>query len=97
MKFPLQIVYNWYKQVIAHPRYRWWVILGTVAYLVSPVDIASDFLPFIGQLDDVAIVTLMVTELSSVAKEFAKNKSNAKVNQAVANNQDVVEVKAVTV
>lgn len=96
MKFPLQIVYNWYKQIIAHPRYRWWVVLGTIAYLLSPVDFSSDFLPFIGQLDDVAIVTLMVTELSSVAKEFAKNKSNTKANQETTNNQ-VVEVKAVTI
>lgn len=32
------------------------MIAGAVAYLASPIDILPDFIPFIGQIDDVVIV-----------------------------------------
>lgn len=35
-----------------------WVALGTLAYAVSPIDLIPDFIPVIGQLDDVLLVAL---------------------------------------
>ena len=54
MNFSIQSVYTWYRETLRNPKYRWWIILGTLAYLISPIDIAPDFLPVIGQIDDPA-------------------------------------------
>jgi uncharacterized membrane protein YkvA (DUF1232 family) len=67
MNFSLSSLYNWYRDAIRHPKYRWWVILGTIIYLVSPIDIAPDFLPVLGQIDDVMLAGLLFTELSQMA------------------------------
>ena len=67
MNFSIQSVYNWYRETLRNPKYRWWIILGTLAYLVSPIDIAPDFLPVVGQIDDVAIAVLLISEVSQMA------------------------------
>jgi uncharacterized membrane protein YkvA (DUF1232 family) len=49
----------------------WWVrvivVLG-IAYLLSPIDLIPDFLPIIGQLDDVALVV----GLGKLVKAYTK-------------------------
>lgn len=66
MNFSLSSLYNWYRNAIRHPKYRWFVILGTIVYLVSPIDIAPDFIPVLGQVDDVMLAGLLFTELSQM-------------------------------
>jgi len=66
MNFSLSSLYDWYRNAIRHPKYRWWVMLGTVIYLISPIDIAPDFIPILGQLDDVMLAGLLFTELSQM-------------------------------
>ena len=63
MKSPVQLVYRWYQSLLANPQYRGWVILGSLIYLVSPFDIAPDFVPFLGQIDDVVLLTLLLSGL----------------------------------
>jgi uncharacterized membrane protein YkvA (DUF1232 family) len=67
--FSLEAVYTWYRSLVANPKYRWWVIAGTLVYLLSPLDISPDFLPFIGQIDDAIVVTLLATELTQVLRD----------------------------
>ena len=74
MNFSIQSVYNWYRDTIRNPKYRWWIILGTMAYLVSPIDIAPDFLPVIGQIDDVAIAVLLISEISQMSIDYFKSR-----------------------
>jgi uncharacterized membrane protein YkvA (DUF1232 family) len=69
--FP-QSIYNWYRNTLRNPKYRWWVILGSLLYIVSPIDISPDFIPFIGQIDDVVILTLLVSEVSQLLIDTAK-------------------------
>lgn len=77
MNFSLSSVYDWYRNAIRHPKYRWWVMLGTIIYLISPIDIAPDFIPVLGQLDDVMLAGLFFTELSQmmIAKLQARQES----------------------
>ncbi|WP_353930063.1 YkvA family protein [Okeanomitos corallinicola TIOX110] len=66
MSFSIQSLYTWYRNVLRNPKYRWWVIIGTVAYLLSPIDIAPDFIPVVGQVDDLLLLTLLVSEVSGL-------------------------------
>ncbi|NEO28998.1 MAG: DUF1232 domain-containing protein [Symploca sp. SIO3C6] len=83
--FSVQSVYNWYRNTIRNSKYRWWIILGTLIYLFSPIDIAPDFIPIAGQIDDVLILTLLVSEVSQLlidsvtsrkSKDVAVNTNN---------------------
>ncbi len=58
--------FGWYYQLIRSPRYRGWVILGSLLYLVSPLDLSPDLIPLVGQLDDVVIMTLLFSEVFRV-------------------------------
>jgi uncharacterized membrane protein YkvA (DUF1232 family) len=74
MKFPIQTVYDWYRNTLRNPKYRWWIVFGTLAYLVNPIDISPDFLPLIGEIDDIALVTLLVAELSQIVIDKMKQR-----------------------
>ena len=103
MKFPLQTVYNWYRNLIRNPKYRWWVVLGTLLYFVSPLDIVSDFIPFVGELDDAVLMTLLVSEVSQMVIEGFKGRRGTQETQAPGAEGDAnpaantVDVKAVSV
>ncbi|MDJ0598626.1 MAG: YkvA family protein [Crocosphaera sp.] len=73
--------YNWYREKIKHPKYRWFVILGTVAYLLLPFDIAPDFIPILGWIDDGLILSLLVTELSSLFLEHRQKDAKSSITQ----------------
>lgn len=72
MNFSMQSAYNWYRNLLRNPKYRWWVVLATVLYFVSPIDILPDVIPFIGEIDDVFLVTLLVSEVSQLVIERFK-------------------------
>ncbi|MEH2194073.1 MAG: YkvA family protein [Nostoc sp.] len=69
MKFSIQSLYTWYGNLLRNPKYRWWVVLGTLVYLVSPFDFLPDVFPIIGQVDDVFLLTLLVSEVSGLVIE----------------------------
>jgi len=91
MSFSVQSLYSWYGSLIRKPKYRWWVIMGTIVYLVSPIDIAPDFIPVVGQIDDLVLLTLLVSEVSKLVIEGWKS-SKAKTNSPIkdVNSKDVV-------
>lgn len=68
MNFNLQSLHNWYRSLLQNPKYRWWVVGASIVYLVSPIDLAPDFIPFIGLIDDTLIISLLVSEVASIAK-----------------------------
>jgi uncharacterized membrane protein YkvA (DUF1232 family) len=74
MKFPLQSLYSWYRNTLRNPKYRWWIVIGTLAYLISPIDISPDIFPIIGEIDDIALVTLLFAEVSQIAIEKLKQR-----------------------
>ncbi|ACB53298.1 hypothetical protein cce_3950 [Crocosphaera subtropica ATCC 51142] len=84
----LKSFYNWYREKIQHPKYRWLIILGTVAYLLLPFDIAPDFIPILGWIDDGLIVSLLVTELSTLFLEHRQKGSKSSIPQEDKINQE---------
>ena len=92
MGISIKSIYNWYKQAIGNPKYRWWVILGTLVYLLSPLDISPDIFPVIGQIDDLVIVGLLISEVS----QLVLNRSQSPANQTETANSET-DVKTVDV
>ncbi|MEC4892669.1 MAG: YkvA family protein [Oscillatoria sp. PMC 1051.18] len=98
MKLSVQEIYNWYRNTLRNPKYRWWIILGTIAYLVSPIDLAPDFIPIAGQLDDIALLTLLISELSQIVIEFAKSRQvNSGTTVTEDSGKETVDVNAIPV
>ncbi|OUL29143.1 hypothetical protein BV372_23825 [Nostoc sp. T09] len=103
MKFSIESVYTWYRNSLRNPKYRWWVILGTLVYLVSPIDIAPDFIPIVGQLDDVLLLSLLVTEVSGLVIEGWKahkgklDTESPNTSEASTSTGNTVDVDAVSV
>jgi uncharacterized membrane protein YkvA (DUF1232 family) len=65
----VQAFYNWYRKTLRNTKYSWIIVLATLGYLFIPFDIAPDFLPIIGWIDDGVVVTLLVAEVSQILME----------------------------
>lgn len=78
MNFSLESLYSWYRNMIRNPKYRWWIVLGTLAYLWSPIDILPDIFPIVGWIDDGLLATLLVTEISQLVLTRLKAKTDEK-------------------
>ena len=90
---------SWYRNLIRNSKYRWIVIVGSLLYFISPLDLLPDFIPVIGQLDDAIVITLLVSELSQFLIErskIAKGKHTEAVDQTVTSAKSV-DVNAVQV
>jgi uncharacterized membrane protein YkvA (DUF1232 family) len=94
MNFNINSLHNWYRSLLQNPKYRWWVVAASIAYLVSPIDLVPDFLPFAGLVDDTLIISLLVAEVAQVAKA----KLQAKNTRSTVDNADpagqVIDIQA---
>ncbi len=90
---------NWYRQLLRNSKYRWVVLFGTLVYLVSPIDIAPDMIPFLGWLDDGLIATIAITEISQILLDRKRNlrqvDDSITMTEAVDTNETVIDVDAV--
>jgi uncharacterized membrane protein YkvA (DUF1232 family) len=66
------LMYNWFRNTLRHPKYGWWIIAGSLVYLLSPFDISPDMLPIVGWIDDGLLATLVVTEVSQLLVDRLK-------------------------
>ena len=82
MKFLIQPLYNWYRSTLRNSKYRWLIILGSLFYLISPVDLATDVLPVVGWLDDGVIMTILVSEVSQILLEQRKARKDKSLSAA---------------
>ena len=49
-----------------------------VAYLVSPIDVIPDFIPFVGFVDDAAVFALVISAFQAELDEYKEWKKNRK-------------------
>jgi uncharacterized membrane protein YkvA (DUF1232 family) len=62
-------------RALRHPKAPGWLKLGAagvVLYLVSPIDLIPDFIPFVGVLDDVVLVPLAIRFLLKHLPDFIR-------------------------
>ena len=96
MNISVKSIYNWYRQAIRNPKYRWWIVLGTLVYLLSPIDISPDLIPIVGEIDDIAIVALLISEVSQIAIDHVKSR-NSQVPSTAGATGETIDVDAVSV
>jgi uncharacterized membrane protein YkvA (DUF1232 family) len=70
----LQSFLNWYRSGLRHPKYRWLIVFGTLAYLLSPIDISPDLVPILGQIDDTMLIMLLLGEVYQIAMEWVQSR-----------------------
>jgi uncharacterized membrane protein YkvA (DUF1232 family) len=95
MNFNIQSLHNWYRSLLQNPQYRWWVVAASLAYLVSPIDLVPDFLPFAGLLDDTLIISLLVAEVSQFAKAKLQSHNSRSTNVNVDAADTIVDVQPI--
>ena len=78
MKISLQAVYGLYSKAIRNPKYRSWIILGTLVYVLSPFDLSPDIFPLVGQIDDFLLLSIMLTEVSQMVMVSYQEKKEEK-------------------
>ncbi|HKL13341.1 MAG TPA: DUF1232 domain-containing protein [Halanaerobiales bacterium] len=62
------------------PFHKKFLLALPLIYLVIPYDFIGDFLPFLGQLDDIAVFVIMWPFLSSMMNEYQKTDNDSKEN-----------------
>jgi uncharacterized membrane protein YkvA (DUF1232 family) len=57
------------------------IILGTVAYVVSPIDAIPDLTPFIGMTDDIAVLSAGLVTIASYVDDGVRAKARKKLSE----------------
>ena len=97
MKQLVESFYAWYRSSLRHPKYRWLIIFGTLAYLLSPIDISPDVFPIVGWIDDGILITLLVAEVSQLLQgALSRSEEDAPTAETTQADDDgeVVDVEA---
>ena len=71
---PLKFVYSWYRNTLRKPKLRWWIVGGTLLYVLNPFDVLPDVFPVVGQIDDAVVVTILATEMSQILLDGKKTR-----------------------
>jgi uncharacterized membrane protein YkvA (DUF1232 family) len=87
MKLVSKLIQQFVRNNIRNPKYRWALIVGSLLYLVSPLDFAPDFMPVLGWLDDGMVITLLASELS----QFLIERRNAGKGETVTASAQTVD------
>ena len=75
----LRLLYDYISEVV-HGKYKDYsaaslsLALAAIIYVISPLDIMPDILPFTGYIDDIAIVTWAMTKMNKELEKYKKSK-----------------------
>ncbi|MBW4653647.1 MAG: DUF1232 domain-containing protein [Kaiparowitsia implicata GSE-PSE-MK54-09C] len=89
------LTHNVFKRLLGHPKYRWVIILGAIAYLISPIDISPDVFPVLGWIDDGVLATIVVTGLTQVLLERRQAMKAERLTKSAAGEAEQTEKPAV--
>ncbi|MGF1521498.1 MAG: YkvA family protein [Leptolyngbyaceae cyanobacterium] len=89
---------KWFTNLIRNSKYRWLIILGSLVYLVSPLDISPDVFPVIGWIDDGLLASIVITELTQFVLEQRRKQEGVKPSvPSESAAVSVIDVESVTV
>ncbi|MGD1906833.1 MAG: YkvA family protein [Leptolyngbyaceae cyanobacterium] len=97
MGFPVRFLLDGYRRLLTHPQYGIWVLLASLAYLISPIDLSPDLIPLLGQIDDVALIMLMVSAGTQWLTQRISPSEPDKSRSAQDNAGPTIDVDAVSV
>ena len=60
------------------------LIMGALAYLISPIDVVPDCIPVVGWLDDVAAVGVVLSQISKYVDREINDKVEDKIEELFA-------------
>lgn len=93
MKVLSKIVHSFVRSNIRNPKFRWFFIVASLAYLISPLDISPDVFPVVGLLDDGLLITLIASEVSQFLIDRRKESQTLKSTAGIAP-QTTIDVSA---
>lgn len=97
----MRFLFQGYRRLLTHPRYGIWVVIASLFYVVSPIDLSPDLLPLLGQIDDVALLVLLLSVASQwLSQQFLNGQEPESVTETTRENEairETVDVKAVEV
>ena len=89
---------HWFRSLLRNPKYRGVIILGSLLYLLSPIDISPDVLPVVGWIDDGLLATLVVTELTQMAMDNRRDRIKNSTQKADSKEyESVIDVESISV
>jgi len=88
---------SWYRSVLRNPKYRWWIIGGSLLYLISPFDVLPDLIPVVGWIDDGLVATLLVAELSDLLLTRLKGRKEGEGDTTTVTDGNTVDAQVVDV
>jgi uncharacterized membrane protein YkvA (DUF1232 family) len=96
-KFFTQVLQDRIRKALRNPKYRWFVVVAALFYLVSPLDIVPDTIPILGWLDDSVVASLVIGEVSQIVLEQIKNRRKDNYTEVdTIQTNTIIDVDAVT-
>jgi uncharacterized membrane protein YkvA (DUF1232 family) len=68
------------KRISKGPHY---LLMAAMVYLLSPLDLIPDFIPIIGKLDDLIIVSILTVIANRFISKEIKKEAREKVNEDI--------------
>ena len=68
------------------------IIIGSLGYLISPIDLIPDFIPVVGLMDDASVLSLAIYKIISNSNNIddeVKRKARIKFKEIFSNMSDV--------
>jgi uncharacterized membrane protein YkvA (DUF1232 family) len=84
MKFLVRPLYNLYSSLLRNSKYRWFMVAASLVYLLSPVDLITDFIPVVGWIDDGVIAAVLVAEVSQLFQDQLKARRQKEPSLSIA-------------
>jgi Uncharacterized conserved protein len=79
--------------LLRNPRYSWLIVLASLVYLLSPLDLLPDIFPLLGQADDLTLLVFLIYNLLQNLPKFFPTKTETEVEEDI----KTIDVDATTI
>lgn len=80
-----------------NPKSRWWMVLGTLLYFLSPLDLSPDIIPIVGQIDDFILLTFFFTQVGNLVGNYFQSRQQITVSTNEEEVNQTIDVDAISV